>query len=285
MQSDDKRALLKLLESLLHSHRRHEVFEDFITLADTYLRMLPVHAESIATTGAPAKDDEETAAMFISVGKRYGDDYSVLARAVTVLSCSAQGDEEIADLVGEIYEEFGVSNAAHSQFFTPWDVTTMMARMALEGYGMPLLVERISAAVGPDVAGLFDLSAERPETLRYVAETLLPHSIDQFQPVTIADPACGSGRFLLAAARQFPRWVVRNGLVQLFGQDIDGLCVKMASVNMCLQGLNSWGLKYNRAGLILLQSQAPTNPIEPLPVTPDFTLPPLELFGDIADAA
>jgi type I restriction-modification system DNA methylase subunit len=47
---------------------------------------------------------------------------------------------------------------------------------------------------------------------------------------TIMDPACGSGRMLLSAAK-----VNRHN--HFFGADIDHRCVKMATVNLCLNGI------------------------------------------------
>jgi len=47
---------------------------------------------------------------------------------------------------------------------------------------------------------------------------------------TIMDPACGSGRMLLSAAK-----VSRNNY--FFGADLDNRCSKMCAINLCLNGL------------------------------------------------
>ena len=47
---------------------------------------------------------------------------------------------------------------------------------------------------------------------------------------TIMDPACGSGRMLLSAAK-----ISRHNY--FFGADIDKRCSKMAAINLCLNGL------------------------------------------------
>jgi hypothetical protein len=47
---------------------------------------------------------------------------------------------------------------------------------------------------------------------------------------TVADPACGSGRMLLSAAK-----VNRNAL--FFGADVDADCARMTAINLCLNGL------------------------------------------------
>ncbi len=46
----------------------------------------------------------------------------------------------------------------------------------------------------------------------------------------VADPACGSGRMLLAAAKF-------NRNILLFGADNDITCARMAAINLCLNGL------------------------------------------------
>ncbi|MBB6131491.1 N-6 DNA methylase [Mucilaginibacter lappiensis] len=46
----------------------------------------------------------------------------------------------------------------------------------------------------------------------------------------VLDPACGSGRFLLSAAKQ-------NRLLKFYGADLDPICCKMALLNMLLNSL------------------------------------------------
>ncbi len=46
----------------------------------------------------------------------------------------------------------------------------------------------------------------------------------------VCDPACGSGRMLLAAAKF-------NHAIQMYGADNDLTCVNMATINLCLNGL------------------------------------------------
>ena len=46
----------------------------------------------------------------------------------------------------------------------------------------------------------------------------------------IADPACGSGRLLMAMARY-------NRSATFYGADIDENCAKMAAINLCLNGM------------------------------------------------
>ena len=46
----------------------------------------------------------------------------------------------------------------------------------------------------------------------------------------IFDPACGSGRMLLAAAKV-------NRFAKFYGADVDANCAKMAVINLCLNNM------------------------------------------------
>ena len=72
---------------------------------------------------------------------------------------------------------------------------------------------------------------------------LIPAVAHKVNPVTIHDPACGSGVMFLAAASAIPQWMLDWGFVRFYGQDIDQTCVQMAKVNMMLYGLNGYSLK------------------------------------------
>ncbi len=70
--------------------------------------------------------------------------------------------------------------------------------------------------------------------------TLADADLEKFtpeRPMTICDPACGSGILLLAAASVLPREFIDQGRVAFFGVDINPTCVKMARLNMMMYGL------------------------------------------------
>jgi hypothetical protein len=63
-----------------------------------------------------------------------------------------------------------------------------------------------------------------------VTETALENKTED-RPLRILDPACGSGRMLLAAQKCNGRHH------EFYGIDIDHTCIKMAAVNLFLSGL------------------------------------------------
>ena len=105
--------------------------------------------------------------------------------------------ETQADLLGVVYETYGMASDAFGQYFTPHNASRMNAEMALH-----------------------DLDTATVQTRR-----------EQDDPVTIQDPACGSGRLLIVAAQQYPD-------AQYWGVDKSAACAKMTALNFCLYNLD-----------------------------------------------
>lgn len=102
-----------------------------------------------------------------------------------------------ADILGDFFEG-AITHGENGQFFTPEPLCEAIARMT----------------IGED-------PPEKPDG----------------EPLTICDPACGSGRTLLAAARLVPN-------ASLYGCDVDHRCVMMTTINLALNGLRGyvvWG--------------------------------------------
>jgi hypothetical protein len=105
------------------------------------------------------------------------------------------------DALGELYMAVGYPNRDAGQFFTPYDLSRLIAEMQL------------------------------PENRRE-AEAIARGNPEG--KITIYDPACGSGSMLCAA------WEVAvergyDDLVQFYGQDLDPYCVVMARVNLIMR--------------------------------------------------
>ena len=54
----------------------------------------------------------------------------------------------------------------------------------------------------------------------------------------VGDPACGSGRMLLAVAEMQPHW-------HFVGQDVDLRCVRMCAINLTLRNLSGYVIHGN----------------------------------------
>jgi type I restriction-modification system DNA methylase subunit len=263
---DTSREIVKLLTRISnYTHRRpSEVFDDWLGLAERFLDALPRHLESARLTGEPSPDTEETAAYWERLRQHYNaEQWGWFAEAVNHLLDSTRDQEQgmiYRDIPGPIYMEIANPNVHAGQFFTPFDVAVVMAKMTADpDYLYQRIEEALLATKNPLVElALYPMQAPRTEGRIEVLRHFLPLVIATIKPITICDPACGSGVMLLAMAAQFPQWANELGLVQYYGQDIDHTCVSMARVNMMLYGLNGYALRCRMAaeGIELPQAVA-----------------------------
>lgn len=97
------------------------------------------------------------------------------------------------DVLGEFFEQ-NISNGRNGQFFTPYPICQFIASI-------------------PHTDSVYDAESSKERTLR------------------ILEPACGSGRMLLAAHK------VNGTGHEYYGIDIDRTCVKMTALNLFLNGV------------------------------------------------
>lgn len=122
------------------------------------------------------------------------------------LYVSAVEAEPFRDVLGELFMRLDVNSARAGQYFTPWSIAEMMARMQFD-------------------RAVFE---------KTVAEKGM---------VTVCDPAVGSGVMLLAFAKVVHDELGRQGLkhLRLYGQDIDQRCVNMCRIQLRMNGLDAVG--------------------------------------------
>ncbi len=248
---DYKKQIIKILESITSSGvSAYDIFDDFLNIALDSLERLPDHVRSVAKTGKLAEDTEEAAKRFERLRNRYHNPiyFDRFAEAFGYLILSADDElDDWNDTIGDIYMEFGISNKHSGQFFTPYHVAKMMAMMTTDD--IPSLVhERIKAACMDNplaqamlIAGIGIDDPAQAEA--WFFGKIVPAVAADIDPVTICDPACGSGVMLLAAASSVPRWMLDWNFVRFYGMDIDQTCVNMARVNILLHGLNGFSIK------------------------------------------
>lgn len=125
-------------------------------------------------------------------------------------------EQPFHNILGEIFMRLDVNSVRAGQFFTPWSVAEMMARMQFC----------------------------RDDFERTVAQKGV---------VTVCDPAVGSGVMLLAFAKVVHDEFGRKGTskLQLYGTDIDQHCVLMCRIQLRMNGLDAVG---RIAGLLVGQA-------------------------------
>ena len=244
--------IIKHLDHITASGNRPSVvFQDFLDITLDTLEAMPAHIRSAVREGKFAQDTPEVAERFERLRARYTSKYcwDHFSQAFILLLQSADGEEGVVewdDTIGQIYMDWGVPNKRTGQFFTPFEISRMMAALTM-GDIEDQLYQRLEAAYLKTPAGsMHEIMTSRERVSAFVRKMgayLVPMCAEHIDPITICDPSVGSGVMLLAAAEQTPRWALNWGLVQFYGMDIDQTCVTMCKINVKLYGLNGFNLK------------------------------------------
>jgi hypothetical protein len=140
-----------------------------------------------------------------------------------VIYTKAVEEHPFRDILGELFMRLDVNSVRAGQFFTPWPIAEMMAKINFDAEAFKRLVE------------------EKGE-------------------VTVCDPAVGSGVLLLAYAKVVNDGLGSWGTdkLRLYGTDIDLRCVNMCRIQLRMNGLDGVG---RIAGLMgacaAIKAQAP----------------------------
>lgn len=127
--------LAKLIRNLCSARRTHEVFSDFVELA----------ALAISNSVDRVQFDSREARYLSIVGKYTPEEVSVFPKILgklvlcyeeQVSGPSAGNGElprcELDDVLGSLYMNFELGNEHTGQFFTPYEVSKMMAKMLIQ---------------------------------------------------------------------------------------------------------------------------------------------------------
>ena len=230
----------------------YDVFGDFVAVSRMTAERILAHIASMARGDGLAPDPPDIAQKFDEIHARYRPEaWKLIQEAFGILLQSVT--EGYADVIGGAYEELQIAGRRNSGgiYFTPWNVARMMAEMLNPS---DVIYQRLEAALThPDnilgqavlIAGAV---APAEQVTPYFLRHVLPAALPYMEPVTVLEPAVGSGIMLLALAAAVPRWAIDTGVVQFYAMDVNALCVEMARTNVALYGLNG---AYIRNGLDL----------------------------------
>lgn len=192
--SDPHKELLSLFKAFGYRHSTHDVFSDFVEMS------------ALAISNAVDKHHyEPRERRYLEIAKKYDREelsrFSAMLGALTMtfedrVQHLVPNGDGLADILGQTYMMLDLGNAGAGQFFTPYTVSHMMARMNV-GDGSPY--------------------------------------VDRDGFVTIEEPACGAGGMVIACANALHD-AGRNYQQTMHATciDIDARCVHMAYLQLSL---------------------------------------------------
>jgi hypothetical protein len=187
--ADLRKQFIKAFDRLAHHRERHDVLADFLEMAVCAVRK---------TTLPPGPDADAIEARHMAVVNRNTkEDVRAMPELLGIAALAVQ--EGGCDFLGQVVVELELPNQHMGQFFTPYDVSRMMAEMTFD------TVDEIIAEQGF---------------------------------VTVQEPACGAGGMIIAAADVIERKGFDIGR-QLYvdGTDISPMCFRMSYLQASLRGI------------------------------------------------
>lgn len=192
LRNDHQKAIADKFESLLHSgrHSRWTIWSDFVTMAACTLSL------------ADLRKREERERMYAGIAKKYSQKEMDCFCAMFADLVSAFDENPAQDLLGELFMRLELGNDHNGQFFTPYNVCTMMAMMT---------------------AG--DLKAQ----------------IEKKGYIGVNDPCCGAGALLIAFANEAKRQGINyQQHIEFVAQDIDFTVAMMCYIQLSLLGCSGY---------------------------------------------
>lgn len=187
--ADHRKQFIKAFESLAHHRERHDVFADFLEMAVCAIRKRTLPP-------GPAADAIEGQYMAV-VKRNAADDVRKMPTLLGITALAVQ--EGGCDFLGQVAGDLELINGHMGQFFTPYDVSRMIAEMTLQDAG--------------------ELVREKGF-------------------ITVAEPACGAGGMIIAAADVIEKQGFDIGR-QLYvdATDISPMCFRMTYLQASLRGI------------------------------------------------
>lgn len=204
--SDLRKQFIKTFDRLAHHRQRHDVFSDFLTLAVCAIRK---------TTMPAGEQADAIEAEYMAVVKRNNpDDIRAMPELLGITALAVQDGGQ--DFLGSVVGELELLNSHMGQFFTPYDLSRLMAEISFEG------VDEVIAAKGF---------------------------------VTVQEPACGAGGMILAAADVLAAKGHDIGqTLYVDATDLAPMCFRMSYLQASLRGIPATIRRGNTLSLEMFES-------------------------------
>lgn len=187
--AEHRKLFIKAFESLAHHREKHDVFSDFLEMAVCAIRKRTMPP-------GPAADAIE--AQYMGVVKRNRpEDVRAMPRLLGITTLAIQDGG--CDFLGQVAGDLELVIGHMGQFFTPYDVSRMIAEMTLDTVG------------------------------EVIAEQGF---------VTVQEPACGAGGMVIAAADALAKQGFDIGRhLYVDATDISPMCFRMTYLQAALRGI------------------------------------------------
>jgi len=186
-----------VFEELARGFERNTVFEH-LSVRDLYRAWLEAVWAFLDAVCQP----QEFRQCLDRYSRAEGEEFGRLLGLYT----EAVEDQPFRDILGELFMRLDTHSAHSGQYFSPWPVAEMMARLQFDRAQFEQLVEEKGV-------------------------------------VSVCDPAVGSGVMLLAFAKvvhdELGVWGTSK--LRLYGTDIDIRCVHMCRIQLRMNGLDALG--------------------------------------------
>ena len=191
---DGKKEIVKILNSMSGRYSGYEIFSDWI-------RCLALTIEQ-STHLIRNKDWQDREQAYLDTIKRYTPEEQTQFAVMTAHLIETLEDGP-ADVLGEIYMEAGLGSKIAGQFFTPFHLSELTAKVGLDDK-----IEKLKSG----------------ETRR----------------LTILEPSCGGGAMVIAAAKILQEEGVNyQKVMDVVAQDLDWKGVYMCYVQLSLLGISA----------------------------------------------
>jgi len=190
----DKKFIKDNIVSLGRKYDTRQVFEDFVICC----------AYSLANAASYNQEREDE---YLRIAKKYEkEEFNSFAKMFAALQIEL-GKEDFDDVLGNLYEDLGLSSKHLGQFFTPIHISDLMAKIT------------------------FNADDTKKE-------------IEKEGYTSMSDPCCGSGRMLLSYLKACRENDIDIDKVYFDGGDLSKLCSCMTYVNLSLLGASA--IVYNQ---------------------------------------
>ena len=195
-RQDARKEFLRVFKQLTSRHRAWDIWRDFIIM----------FACAISNSLDKSHYDEREK-RYLKIIKKYNKQEQNLFPELTAHTVMALEENPEKDFLGGIFMELNLGNGSNGQFFTPYHVCDLMAKMAM--------------------------------TESVVQE------INEKGYITICDSCCGAGATLIAGIHEARRQLEKENLnyqnhVLVVGQDIDEIVALMCYIQLSLLGVAAY---------------------------------------------